>query len=205
MLIMAASPCVVLVENGVSLRRNQRPALTHAFSASYWQDVWTHDFLLWIESNFAFLVLKRLASCVSAGGDPLEQWLVDNWHNWKHATRRGISDEFKPPSNNRDEVMSVKCVSKCACTTPLLNHQDNLQHLWIHLLHEICCVSTQAVPQDVCKRLLSFRHTTSFTAIKLDLTLFFSCIKKISKWVWLCDAQTSLLVNMIISGFFVYI
>lgn len=35
-IIMAASPCVVLVENAVSLCRNRRPALTHAFPA---QDV----------------------------------------------------------------------------------------------------------------------------------------------------------------------
>lgn len=38
-IIMAASPCVVLVENGVSLCRNRRPALTHAFLAQCRQDV----------------------------------------------------------------------------------------------------------------------------------------------------------------------
>lgn len=160
---MVASPFVVLVENGVSSsRRNQRPALAHAFSAWYWQDVRAHDFLLWIESKFAFLFLKQLASCVSAGGDPLEHWLMDNWHYWKHATHKGISDEFKPPSNNRDGVMSVCSVSKCACSTPLVNRQDNLQHLWIHLLHEICCEHTGGSSGCVCKRLVPFRHTTCF-------------------------------------------
>lgn len=159
-------------------RWNQRPVLTHAFSARYWQDVWTHYFPLWIESNLAFLVLKRLASCVSAGGDPLEQWLVDNWQTWKHTTRWWISDEFKPPSNNRDEVMWMSSVRNCACSTPLLNHQDNLQHLWIHLLHEICCVSTQTVPQDVFVK-GSCHSDTQFLllfVIKLDLTSVFSYI-----------------------------